>query len=124
YPLLAQVLATMQDDPTRVALVDKAGLPHTYQQLHTYIVGAQQKLQSLGVTKGHRVLLAVPMSVELYALLLSTLSLGAIAIFLDPWMKGRQMNRVLQQVHPDILIIQKRLKKLAYILPAAWKIRY
>ena len=43
------------------------------------------------VHSGDRVLCFVPMSVDLYVSLLALLKLGAVAVFVDPWIAMRQM---------------------------------
>ncbi len=63
------------------------------------------------------------MSIELYAILLALFSLGGVAIFLDPWLKGKQMSRIIKEVHPEVLVISKKLKWFAYLLAATWKIK-
>lgn len=122
HPLLARVKTVMQEFPDRIAVIDKNGSPTTYGDLHQLVAYSRKILVRKGVGKGTRVLVAVPMSVELYAILLALFSLGGIAVFLDPWMKGGQMARIIRQVNPKVLVIQSRLRFLAWLLPATWKI--
>lgn len=106
--------------PDRIALVDKDGRTITYEQFRQLIVSARKNLTNHGIKKDDRVLVFVPMSIELYAYLEAIFSLGAVAIFLDPWMKGRRMGQVIKQVKPKLLIATKKIKRLAWLLPATW----
>lgn len=44
-----------------------------------------------GLAPGDRAIVMIPMSPELYAVLLGVLRLGAVAVFVDPWIGGRQI---------------------------------
>jgi acyl-CoA synthetase (AMP-forming)/AMP-acid ligase II len=60
------------------------------------------------------------MTMELYAILEAIFSLGATAIFLDPWMKGKKMGAVIKQVKPDLYIVTRRINLIARLIPATW----
>ncbi len=122
HPLLARVFELSLQSPQRKALIEKDGRVFTYEQLESLVKGARAELIRRKVSKESRVLIAVPMSVELYACLLALFSLGGTAVFLDPWMKGKQMGKVIRQVRPEVMIISSRLRFLAYLLPSAWSI--
>ena len=109
--------------PDRTAIVDKNGKEYNYAEFKSYITGTRAELVKRGVKKGSKVLVFVPMSMELYAVLEALFSLGATAIFLDPWMKGKKMSSVIRQVQPDLFVVTKRIAKIAWILPATWKLK-
>jgi acyl-CoA synthetase (AMP-forming)/AMP-acid ligase II len=48
-------------------------------------------LRQRGLEPGDRVIVMVPMSVELYATMLGILKAGAVAVFVDPWVGIRQI---------------------------------
>ncbi|MCI4668806.1 MAG: AMP-binding protein [Bacteroidia bacterium] len=122
HPLLEQLTELVWLYPQREAVIDKSGVSYTYGELWRMVSGAQAELKSRNIKKGSRVLVAIPMSVHLYALLLALFSLGAIAVFLDPWMKGKKMGEVIGDTKPDLMLISPRLRFLAYLIPGTRKI--
>lgn len=107
----------------RTALIDKEGNSYTYSELKRYITGARSELEKRGVKKGAKVLVFVPMSLELYAILEGIFSLGATAIFLDPWMKGKKMGSIIEQVHPDLFVVTKQIARVSWLLKATWPLK-
>jgi len=123
HPLLNQFKKGIESHPDRIAVIDKNENNVTYADLSKKISNCREILKKKGVQKGSRVLVAIPMSIELYVILLALLSLGGIAVFLDPWLKGKQMSRIIKSVNPDLLLISSKLRWLAYLMPACWKIK-
>lgn len=48
-------------------------------------------LTKLGIDVGDRVVIMIPMSIDLYVVLLAVLKIGAAAVFVDPWVGRRQI---------------------------------
>jgi acyl-CoA synthetase (AMP-forming)/AMP-acid ligase II len=48
-------------------------------------------LRRLGLKPGDRAIVMIPMSIDLYAALLGVLKMGAVAVFVDPWIGARQI---------------------------------
>src|SRR3954462_7248264 len=48
-------------------------------------------LRRLGLEVGDRAVVMIPMSIELYVAMLALLKLGAVAVFVDPWIGRRQI---------------------------------
>jgi acyl-CoA synthetase (AMP-forming)/AMP-acid ligase II len=48
-------------------------------------------LRAAGLRPGERVVLMVPMSIELYVCLLAVLAMGAVGVFVDPWVGRRRI---------------------------------
>ncbi|MFT5861007.1 MAG: acyl-CoA synthetase (AMP-forming)/AMP-acid ligase II [Flavobacteriaceae bacterium] len=117
------ILDSLERHPDRIAIIDKNGQSYTYGEFKQYITGARAELVKRGVVKGSKVLVFVPMSMELYALLEALFSLGATAIFLDPWMKGKKMGSVIKQVEPDLFIVTKKIARFSWLLSATWKLK-
>lgn len=59
---------------------------------------------SLGLAKGDRVVVMVPISIELYLVLIALLKMGVIAVFIDPWVGREQMARCCQLTEPKAFI--------------------
>ena len=117
------IVSSLEKYKDRTALIDKNGDRYSYHEFKRHITGARAELQKRGVRKGSKVLVFVPMSLELYAVLEAIFSLGATAIFLDPWMKGKKMGSVIRQVEPELFVVTKRIARLAVFLPATWKLK-
>lgn len=48
-------------------------------------------LRRLGLAPGDRAIVMIPMSIDLYVAMLAVLELGAVAVFVDPWIGRRQI---------------------------------
>lgn len=123
HPVFDDILHAFSSYKKRIALYDKDGKAYTYAEFQAYVSGAYQELNDHGVGKGSKVLVAVPMSLQLYAILEALFAHGATAIFLDPWMKGRKMGSVIRQVQPDLFVVTKKLSRITWLLPATWSLK-
>lgn len=81
--------------PNRLALVmPRAGEGRfTFRELFARVNRYAAGLRQLGVERGDRVIVMIPMSPQLYAALLGVLEFGAVAVFVDPWVGARQIAR-------------------------------
>lgn len=57
-------------------------------------------LRARGLERGDRVVVMIPMSVELYTLLLALLKLAAVIVFIDPWVGLEQIKRCIELTEP------------------------
>lgn len=88
------VLAVLQQVATRVpdrpALVMETGaIP--FGRLWERIDRASVGLRRMGVAPGDRAIVMIPMSIDLYVALLALLKIGAVAVFVDPWIGRGQI---------------------------------
>src|SRR5262245_61227709 len=74
--------------PDRPALVMASGSV-TFGELWHRIGRASAGLRRLGLAPGDRTVVMIPMSIDLYVAMLAILKLGAIAVFVDPWIGRR-----------------------------------
>ncbi len=61
-------------------------------------------LRQLGLQPGDRVIVMIPMSIELYVTLLAVVQIGAVAVFVDPWIGARQIARFADFAEPRAFI--------------------
>lgn len=61
-------------------------------------------LAKRGFVPGDRVVVMVPMSLELYTLLLALLKLGVIIVFIDPWVGLAQIKRCIALTEPRAFV--------------------
>lgn len=71
-------------------------------------------LKNLGLQKGDRVIIFIPMSLYMYAAMFAVQRLGAIAVFLDSWARRDQMGKSAEVVAPRMIIsVEKAYQYLA-----------
>jgi acyl-CoA synthetase (AMP-forming)/AMP-acid ligase II len=70
--------------PAKAAIIE-GGRGVSYEALHRDVERVATLLRERGVRKEDAVLIFVPMSIELYTLLLATFHCGATAVFIDAW---------------------------------------
>lgn len=83
-------------------------------------------LREKGVLPGERIIIMLPMSPDLYVTLLAIISVGAIAVFVDPWIGVREIARFAAFADPVgfigvpkshiMRIFQKKLRRLKFTL--------
>ena len=76
--------------PGRPALITHQG-SITFAYLRERIDRASAGLQRQGLQPGDRAIVMIPMSIDLYVALLALLDLGAVAVFVDPWIGWKQI---------------------------------
>lgn len=88
------VLSILADNarkwPDRPALVT-GNDSITFARLRERVDRASAGLQQRGLRPGDRAIVMIPMSIDLYVALLALLDLGAVAVFVDPWIGWRQI---------------------------------
>lgn len=81
--------------PDRAALVFGNGTPGdtrlTFSQLWRRARRLGSGLERAGFGRGDRAIVMIPMSPDLYAALFGVLAVGGTAVFVDPWIGGRQI---------------------------------
>jgi acyl-CoA synthetase (AMP-forming)/AMP-acid ligase II len=74
-------------------------------------------LKKLGISKGDRVIIFVPLSVELYLSMFAVQRLGAIAVFLDSWARKDHLGVCAQVVGPKAMISFEKAFQLCAAVP-------
>jgi acyl-CoA synthetase (AMP-forming)/AMP-acid ligase II len=83
--------AAAEKHPDNIAIIYKKG-QLTYKELAQQVKAAAGHFRSKGISAGDRVLIFVPMSIELYKTVLALLYMGATAVFLDEWVSIKRME--------------------------------
>jgi olefin beta-lactone synthetase len=76
--------------PERPALGMESGVI-SFGALWDRIGRAAAGLRRLGLGAGERAIVMIPMSIDLYVAMLALLEIGAVAVFVDPWIGRRQI---------------------------------
>ncbi len=72
----------------------------SYLELWSRIDAFSAALDSRGLKPGDRVVIMVPMSVELYVSMLGVMKMGGVAVFADPWVKKSQIVKFCRFASP------------------------
>ncbi|MDP1564109.1 MAG: AMP-binding protein [Pirellulaceae bacterium] len=102
--LLANVAEQM---PDKLALVlpDRFKVPPiSFGELWERSGRLAMALQNAGVQTGDRVIVMVPMSIDLYVVLLGLIRSGCVAVFVDPWMSLSRIAKFANYAEPTAFI--------------------
>src|SRR5690349_8937617 len=98
---------TSQNHPTKPIFYSPGAVSQTtvtFGEFSTVSARIAAGFASLGINHGDRVILFVPMSVNLYLAMSSLQRIGAIPVFLDAWTRHVHMKTVIEQVSPKAII--------------------
>ena len=105
------VLRHAASRPEHTALVYPQSWPQprgygrlSYGALASRVAAAAEDLHARGVIPGDRVVVLVPMSPELYVVLLAVAALGAVAVFVEPASTPREIARVVRATRPKAFV--------------------
>lgn len=77
-------------------------------ELYRLIQRLAKGLTDVGLRSGDRVILFLPMSLEMYATMFAIQYIGAIAVFLDSWARSSQLGASARCVAPKAMISHKQ----------------
>ncbi|MCE7869493.1 hypothetical protein DYH09_03840 [bacterium CPR1] len=99
------------------ALVERRGRRVTFGELAERVARMAGSLERKGVKPGQRVLIFVPMSIDLYAALLATCHLGCTAVFVDAWADRARLEAALEMAMPDAFLGIPKAHLLRFFSP-------
>lgn len=89
--------------------------PYSYNQLEKKADRVAGFIEKMGVKKGDRVLIFIPMSLELYIALIGLMKRGVVSVIIDPSMGIKQMEAACSLVKPKLRICIRKALWLAVI---------
>ncbi len=89
----------------------------TYAQFARLIASAADGLRRLGIRKGDRVIIFLPMSPAMYGAMFAVQRIGAIAVFLDSWARRNHLGASAQCVQPTAMISHRAAFDLVATMP-------
>lgn len=119
--IAARLLERTARHPDRTAFVAWRGTRAervTFDQLARRVAAFSSTLRERGVVSGDRVLLFVPMSVDLYVALIGIHHAGATAVFVDAWADRRRMEAAIDAARPRAFVGTPRAHLLRIVSPA------
>jgi acyl-CoA synthetase (AMP-forming)/AMP-acid ligase II len=90
--------------PGRTAIVEARGGRVTFAELDARVARFAAAWRARGIGPGDRVLIFVPMSIALYAVLLATLRVGAVAVFVDAWADRGRLDAAIAKTRPRAFV--------------------
>jgi olefin beta-lactone synthetase len=110
--------------PDRLAIAEARGGVRriTFGELANRVGRTGAGLRRIGVAEGSRVLLFVPMSIDLYVALLGVMHAGATAVFVDAWADRRRLDAAVRAADPVLFIGPPRAHLLRILSPAIRRI--
>lgn len=87
-----------------------------YKRVSQYRVG----LTKAGYKKGDRIILLTPLDIEFYAFMMAMLSLGIVAVFLDPGIGVKKLIVAIQDSRAKAVISIDRFFKYRFLIPSIW----
>ncbi|MBA3890579.1 MAG: AMP-binding protein [Gemmatimonadaceae bacterium] len=107
--------------PDRLAIADSSSRL-TFGELYEQVTRVGGALRQAGVGPGDRVLVFVPMSTELYVVLLGVLHAGAVAVFVDAWANRRRLEAAVRAASPKAFIGSRKAQLLRLLSGAVRRI--
>ena len=131
----ANVLSVLRDiagrAPDRPALILESG-SITFGDLWDRICHASAGWRRQGLTPGDRAIVMIPMSIDLYVAMLSLLGIGAVAVFVDPWIGRRQIAAFAAFSEPRawvgigksqlLRLLDSRLRAIPIAVTTGWRL--
>ena len=124
--LAARMIAVARRHPARDAIISwRSGRRRrlTFDALARDVAAVAAGLRARGIAPGDSVLLFVPMSIELYVVLLAVHHLGACAVFVDAWAGRSRLDQAVRAARPRAFIGSPRAHLLRVASPALRAIR-
>jgi len=83
---------TAEKQPAYIAIVEGSS-NITFQELQSEAAKTASYFHRKGISKGDRVMVFVPMGIDLYRILLALFSIGAVAVFVDEWVNKKRLRQ-------------------------------
>jgi acyl-coenzyme A synthetase/AMP-(fatty) acid ligase len=120
--LLGAFLGRLETRERRVAIIDAKGRSASFGELAASSAALAAAWRQRGLVPGDRVLVAVPLSIEIYVSLLALWRLGAVAVFPEPSLGLRGVVHAARVTKPKALLTAGRYRALRYAVPQLWRI--
>ena len=102
--LLAEVAQRVPDRQALVFQNDSTVEKITFDQLWRDAGSISAGFKSAGLNQGDRVIIMIPMSIDLYRVMLGVIKMGAVAIFVDPWIPATQIAKFAAFAEPAAFV--------------------
>lgn len=107
---------------TRIAIVEGSGRAINYDDLALLVRELAAGYAARGIGHGDRVVLAMPVGIELYASLAALWRLGATVVFPEPAMGLKGLRHAIRVTQPKAFLSSGWYRLLGYLLPEAMRL--
>jgi olefin beta-lactone synthetase len=94
----------------------------SFEELVRRVERTAAAMRGVGIAAGDRVLIFVPMSIDLYVTLLAALHTGATAVFVDAWASRARLAAAIRLARPALLIAPPVVHLLRLVSPSLRRI--
>ncbi len=112
YNIIFPFVLRASEEPERTAIVYN-GQSVSYSQLYAEIQSDAGYFVSKGICKGDRVMVFIPMSMDLYRTILALFYIGAVVVFLDEWVGIKRMEECCKVAQCKAFIGGWKIKAIA-----------
>ena len=103
-PTIAEILATTSKSYSeKVAIIDRSSCI-TYGELDEAVRKTARHLKEQGIKPKDRVLVLIPLSIDMYRVTIALNYIGACAIFVEDWIAFTQIGRCCEASNPNAVI--------------------
>ena len=113
YNIVAKLHEMAQKVPEKVAIVMQ-NKQISFKDLSMLVKRAASGFENNGIAQGDSVVVMVPMSIDLYVVMLGAIHLGAVCIFFDPWLAGETVSNIVNAVDPKAFVSNWKGRLLCY----------
>ncbi len=110
-----------EKQPNKTAIIFKSK-KISFADLSKQIMQTAQYFLYKGINKGDRVFVFIPMSTDLYRVVLALFKIGATAVFVDEWAGTKRMEQCCKAADCKAMIATFKVRILSYFLPEFRKI--
>ena len=121
--LIETFLTTAATCPNRVAVVSGSGEAITFEQLARRSGALASNWSRDGIQKGDRVLVAMPVGIDLYAAIAALWRLGAVIVFPEPAMGLSGLKHAVEMTRPQAFLAAGAYRLLRLLVPGLWAVK-
>ncbi|MDX1403777.1 MAG: AMP-binding protein [Woeseiaceae bacterium] len=122
YQLFAATLRRRAGHPALVAGLGDKRQSLDFAGLDRKVDGVVATLAASGLRAGDKVLLAVPISIDTYAVMLALLKAGMVIMYIDPAHGAAQVSQILRRWPPAAIVASKPILLLGMLFPEVRRI--
>lgn len=122
--LLTTFLETAARQPNTVAVIDKHGESISYRALADRSAHLAAMWRRKGIRKTDRIMLALPVSIDLYVAIAALWRLGATIVFPEPAMGLAGLRNAVRLTRPHATVTTGWYNCLPYLVPELWRVAH
>jgi acyl-CoA synthetase (AMP-forming)/AMP-acid ligase II len=117
YELFSDAARSAAAHPALVAGIGNRRRSVTFEELDRKVDGVVAALRKRGLRAGDKVLLAVPISIDTYIVMLALLKAGMVIMHIDPAHGSSQVSRILKTWPPAAIVASRPILLLGMLFP-------